>query len=87
MSTPTLAAHRWIFASHPGAASISWRKPVTTAGTISTSSSTTTAIVSTKMSPVAAPRRHPCEANQFTAGSMANERNSDRNRIWRKLES
>jgi hypothetical protein len=61
--------------------------PLTTAGTISATSSAITKNRITKIKPVARPRFHPRLANQSTAGSRAKDRNSAMPIVVRKLVS
>src|SRR4051812_24359605 len=80
-SHPTSRSTSW------GALSISCLNPVTTAGTISASSSTPAKKTAASMAPVAAPRFQPLFTSHETAGSSANDRNAAQKMIVRKLES
>jgi hypothetical protein len=61
----------------PGSASNRRLSCFTSTGTMSTTSATTSTTIPSRIRKVASPRRHPRSASQLTAGSSANERNSE----------
>ncbi len=87
MCQPSRFANRTNVRTMSGAAAISCFVPEITAGITSATRMMHAMKTPRKIRPVALPRRHPREASQLTAGSIANERKNAVNRIPITLDS